>query len=185
MTFIYLIVIITIGAYVYDYFYKKKQEKNYIPTNEKEYSSLEEVYLDYGYNYIKPLIETKYIGGIGTISINNNINIDILKEGLLFLYKDYGTLSIVDTETNKLLIKWSDVTNIYIETQRSIQERVNLGKLFVFGILAFGMKGKQKELNKEYVVLDVKNEKDFSIILDCKNTQYALNSLITAKNQNN
>ncbi|MBN1075971.1 hypothetical protein DVV91_16745 [Clostridium botulinum] len=127
------------------------------------------------YNAIKDFIIFKYIGGIKNISINSNVTIKLFKEGISFTY-------LSGTERRNYMIHSNEIEDISIQTQQSIQEKVSVGKLLVFGILAFGLKGKQKELNKEYLVLNVnKNNENFNVILDCRNIQNGLESLLKLK----
>lgn len=94
-------------------------------------------FLKRGYHYIKSF-SLNYIGGIKDISASNKVLFDATEEGLLISYFDNNC-------SNEKLIKWNDIKNVSFQTEQSIKEQVSLGKLFVFGILAFGMKGKEKK----------------------------------------
>lgn len=134
-----------------------------------------------GYNKVTNLIIFKYIGGIKTISSSNNVQIKLLKEGICFSYKKEDV-----EETYNNIIKFENIEDVYLDTQQSIQERVSLGKLICFGVLAFGLKGKQIQNTKEFIVLEVsENNKNYNIILDCKNIQQGLDTILKLKNENN
>lgn len=134
-----------------------------------------------GYNKISNFIIFRYIGGIKTISSGNRVQIKLLKEGICFSYKK-GEIG----ESRNYIIKFENIEDIYLDTQQSIQERVSLGKLICFGVLAFGLKGKQIQNTKEFIVLEVcENDKNYNVILDCRNIQEGLDTLLKLKNENN
>lgn len=151
---------------------------------DKIYEETKEEYLKNGYHYIEPFFIT-YIGGISNISTNNKVSFTITKEGLLLLYdqKSYPCVSYSD----KKLIKWDNIKNISFQTEQNIKEQVSLGKLLVFGVLAFGMKGKDKNISNEYIVLNINEDlKEYNMILQAEkqeDNQRKYNDLIEYINQ--
>ena len=129
-----------------------------------------------GYNDANALIILKYLGGIKTISIKNNVQVKLLKEGIFFIYC---------YNNEKKIITYNNITDIYIDTQTSIQEKVSMGKLLCFGVLAFAMNGKQVNSTKEYIVLEVNENDKYNIILECKNIQNGLDTILKLKNEYN
>lgn len=126
-----------------------------------------------GYNDANALIILKYLGGIKTISAKNNVQVRLLKEGICFIYGG----------NQKKIIDYSDISDVYIDTQISIQEKVSMGKLLCFGVLAFAMSGKQVNSSKEYIVLEINEDNRYDIILDCKNIQNGLDAIFRLKEE--
>lgn len=170
--FIIGIIIISILYSIYEY---KKEPGNKI---EKE---LRERYLQYGYHYIESL-NVKYMGGIPNISVNSKNSFEITKEGLLILTATNSTPYLGGSK--ETLVPWGSIKNVSFQNEKSIQQQVSLGKLLVFGVLAFGMEGKEKSINNEYLVLEVEDKKNYSIILqpkDRQNNQTIYNNIIEYK----
>lgn len=98
-----------------------------------------------GYHYVeKGDFHVYYKGGIKSISVNSNIIVVLLKEGLAF-----------ESVGAKKIILFSNIKDISLQNEVQIQQQVSLGKLILFGGLAFGMEKKKKEINNEYIVLTV------------------------------
>ena len=107
-----------------------------------------------------------YKGGIKSISVNSNIFIALLKEGLAF--ESVGV---------KKIILFSNIKEISLQNEVQIQQQVSLGKLILFGWLAFGMEKNKKEINNEYIVLTVDDgDGKYNILLQ---------SYVSDDNQNN
>lgn len=101
-------------------------------------------------------LQARYKGGIKNISADGTITINVLDIGLGFT----GAF-------NRKVIKFENIKDIFIENERSIQQQVSLGKLIMFGGLAFGMKKKNVEINKEYVIINVIDEDgEYNVVLD-------------------
>ena len=85
-----------------------------------------------------------YLGGIKNVSIKN-VNVIVLEEGILF--------DCINRFPNYIMIPFEKIRDISIETERSLKEKASLGKILLFGVFAFGMKGKTSEVNREYISL--------------------------------
>lgn len=104
----------------------------------------------------KEFLHANYKGGIKNISSNGTIVIYVLDIGLGFT-----------SGLSKKIIKFENIKDVFIENEHSIQQQVSLGKLIMFGGLAFGMKKKNVEINKEYVIINVIDEDgEYNVVLD-------------------
>lgn len=95
-------------------------------------------YKKQGLKFIKEYNSVKYYGGIQGLNV-----------------EDTGKVILFDDRVRILgyTILLREIESCNIQTERQITERVSMGKLLFFGVLAFGMKGKQRELSKKYIVL--------------------------------
>lgn len=102
------------------------------------------------------------------------------------IYDEYLEIQLWNDDTNKFyaekIIKKDDIIDIRVQTQTQIQTQISLGKLFVFGVLAFGMKGNENTIVDEYVVMRVKYDgENINLILKIPNEQInfiqAINSI--------
>ncbi len=64
-------------------------------------------------------------------------------------------------------IKFKDILDVEIQTESQIRESVSLGKLIAFGIFAFGMEKKQKDVVDNYLIIKALNEmgEEMSLII--------------------
>jgi hypothetical protein len=107
-----------------------------------------------GYHFVD-YCGAEYKGGIKDISINNSVSIDILEEGLNF-----------SSTVGDKLILFEKVKDISLQNKQYIENQVSLGKLLVFGVLAFGMNKNKKQINDEYIVIKVSDEDgEYNILL--------------------
>lgn len=128
---------------------KKKEQKridadpNYVPLANRKY------------------IHGEYIGGLSNLVAPVSMSIELFPEYLLLKYNDK------EIKIDKINIK-----SIEVMTKQQIESQVGLGKLLVFGVLAFGMK-KKKEVIENYLVLKYKdcNEEKNIILGDCENNR--------------
>lgn len=128
------------------------------------------MYKEKGFNWVQDSsFKLHYKGGIKNLSVQMDTTIDILKEGLNFIYSEKR---VEEDNNNKqtilqsIYIDFSDIKSIEIQTESSIKSQVSLGKLLFFGVLAFGMKRKEKESIQEYIVLKVADEEgDYGVVL--------------------
>lgn len=103
-------------------------------------------------------LNVNYLGGLKGLSANN--------KDYLFINLFESGIAIFDS-THKNIIKYGDIKDLYISNERSIRENVSLGKLFCFGILAFGMKGNVKEENRELIVVKVNDScGEYNVVFD-------------------
>lgn len=109
-------------------------------------------------------------------------------------FKEYGKLSIPEVllftdrirfnlssnNTREILIK--DISDCRVQTDVQISERISKGKLLAFGIFALGMKKKQEEICKSYVLLSCKYKgEDTDFVFDFKDFN---TSFVTIVNNN-
>jgi len=129
-----------------------------------------------GYHYIG-FSGMIYKGGINNISVNNPVSISLLEEGINF------HSGVIDKT-----ISFDSIEDMSLQSQQYIQNQVSLGKLVCFGILAFGMSGKQNSINDEYIVLNVDDENEqYSVLLQAyepKDNQKRFNIIETHRNNN-
>ncbi|WP_252241679.1 hypothetical protein [Clostridium sp. ZBS18] len=129
-----------------------------------------------GYNYIKNGFFVHYKGGIRNLSVNSSVIVDLLQEGIAF-------------NKDKKIILFKNINNIILENETQIQQQISLGKMLIFGALAFGMERKNKEINNEYIVLKVEDEDgEYSVLLqsnDQKDNQKNYDKLIDLKEYTN
>lgn len=127
-----------------------------LPVEEESISDLDRKI--WGDSVAKPCY-MKYVGGIKGLSVNQKLN-----EYVVFLNDGIG----VGYMDNKKKIPYKCITDVAIENTKSIEQRVSMGKLLFFGILAFGMKKNQEDIIKEFIVIDVEDEEDgkYSVVFD-------------------
>ena len=78
---------------------------------------------------------------------------------------------------------YKNIVDVSIKTEQEIKERVSLGKLICFGVLAFAMKGKEEVLSKSYLMITVKDREDYlGILLDSSNNANLATSINIAIN---
>lgn len=119
------------------------------------------------YTPILQYINVEYIAGLKGISKEIKVHCYLMKEGILFTYNKYS----IDNKLINIeqLIEWHSIIDVDIQTEKHIQDNVNLGNLVLFGVLAFGMNKQMKVIEKEYIVLSIKNFDNsiYNIILYC------------------
>jgi hypothetical protein len=132
-------------------------------------------YSDKGYHFIE-YCGVEYKGGIKDLSIDTPIIIDLLEEGLSFNNLMY-----------EKIISFNNIIDMSLQSKQYIENQVSLGKLFFFGILAFGMKKNQNKINDEFIILKIKeNEETYNILLqaqDYTNNQNIYNKILMYKNK--
>lgn len=167
----WILIAVFIGMYLIDFVININKPKS----NKK----LSDYYKDVGYTYIRALNGIKYLGGIKDISIKNNMDYIITKEGLLFLYSEIDQIPVINSKyTKHKLIGWDNIKDISLQTEQSIKEKVSLGKLVCFGIFAFAMSGKEKISTKEYIIINVNDSKgEYNICLESKDNQNTIEKL--------
>lgn len=169
MGFIVVVLLICIGFYCL--FIKTKSD------NEKRAKELTEEFKAEGLEFLADYI-FKCLGGFKDMGACEECYICVCRDRLrITLIKKENGVTLGSKVADVLM---SDITDIALENERSIVEKVSLGKLMVFGLLSFGMKGKQKELNRELLVLTFNyNNEEVSLILTdyYKNTNTKFNFL--------
>ena len=111
-------------------------------------------YKKQGLEYIKKYYNVSYYGGFKDIGFRKDENLILFEDRIRILNKD-------------ILIK--NIKDCRIQTETQLTERASIGKLLCFGVFALGMKGKQKELNKEFTVIRFSNNnEEADLIVDLK-----------------
>ena len=132
-------------------------------------------YAEQGLIHIKDYNFVDYLGGFKNKGKSDDIKVIVFENKIdfKFSYED----------TREIFIK--NIKDCRIQTDKELIERVSMGKLLCFGVLAFGMKGKQKELTKDYVVVRCNYEnEDIDLVLDfaTRNEEFvnSINSLMAS-----
>ena len=123
-----------------------------------------------GYNLIESYI-VDYIGGFKSLEPQKSVQLEICSDR-------------VRLNTNKVQnILYKNIVDVSIKTEQEIKERVSLGKLICFGVLAFAMKGKEEVLSKSYLMITVKDREDYlGILLDSSNNANLITSINITRN---
>ncbi|MBN1075082.1 hypothetical protein DVV91_12095 [Clostridium botulinum] len=165
----WLVVVLFIGGMIY---VTLNSSKDVEKIKNKKIS----LYKNMGYEYINNNFQVKYKGGIKDISVNSYVSVDLLKEGVSF------------GEGEKIVL-FKNIKDLSLENETQIQQQISLGKMLVFGGLAFAMERKNKEINNEYIVLSVEDNKGkYNILLqstDQKDNQSNYNKLRELKEYTN
>lgn len=104
-------------------------------------------------------IKVKYYGGFKDLCGKGScIIIQEIDKIRFLIIKDEGGVV-------KRNYSYDNIKSCSIMTESQIQEQVSLGKLLFFGALAFGMKGKQKEITNEYIVLEILEGEQLSSVI--------------------
>lgn len=119
--------------------------------------------------------DVNYIGGFKNISKCNKCVLEVCNDRLKVI--TMNTSGDIFSIPNNILMDY--IQNVEIKTETEIKEKVSLGKLMFFGILAFGMNGKESTVIKNYITIEVKDSRDeFIIILDGKGRDREIVNLI-------
>lgn len=119
------------------------------------------------------IIVNNYVGGFKDIGICRHTYLDLMEDRIIVTFKD-DSKGIKE----KKQIKYSDVLDVSIQTETQIKEKVSLGKILVFGVLSFGMKGNQSTISQEYLVMKVKyNNEDLDLIFSVGNAYQAVKNI--------
>ena len=133
----------------------------------------------------------KYITGLKGISKDIHVSPQLTEEGILFSYSKLNEIStkqdiddyLNGIKKNSILIKWENIIDINLETEKHIYEKVKLGNMLLFGSLAFAMDKDLKTTETEYIVLLVNsenNDEKYNIILEAGVKNQALYDLISS-----
>lgn len=145
--------------------------------NEKQVKKLTEEFKEEGLEFLASYV-FRCLGGFKDMGACEECYICVCRDRLrITLIKKENGVTLGSKVADVLI---SDITDIALENERSIVEKVSLGKLMVFGLLSFGMQGKQKEVNRELLVLTFNyNNEEVSLILTeyYKNTNTKFNFL--------
>ncbi|EDS77048.1 putative MurF [Clostridium botulinum C str. Eklund] len=99
----------------------------------------------------------RYIGGLPDLAGG--------KDATLYIKENEITLETFGVNPITKIINMKDITKAEIQSETQINQSVGLGKLIMFGVLAFGMKKKSEV--KSYLLLGYKdNNEERNIILE-------------------
>ena len=112
-----------------------------------------------------------YIGGFKSLEPQKSVQLEICSDRIRL-------------NTNKIQnILYKNIVDVSIKTEQEIKERVSLGKLICFGVLAFAMKGTEEVLSKSYLMITVKDREDYlGILLDSSNNANLITSINITRN---
>lgn len=114
--------------------------------------STKDNYRKIGLEYLETYNNVAYYGGFKDIQAKENNKVLVFKDRIQIFNKD---------------IMFSNINDCSIQSESQLVERVSMGKLLCFGVLAFGMNGKVKNINKNYVVIRCNYKKsDIDLVLD-------------------
>lgn len=142
------------------------------PRMEREEKKKIEDYRKQGLEYIG-LFSFECIGGFKDIGACKDCYIDLFEEKInITLYKKNQSGTVLGSKI--VDIKMSDILSAELQTETQISEQISLGKLITFGILSFGMKKKQNEIIREYLLINMNynNEKVSLILKTTKDDEY-------------
>ena len=109
-------------------------------------------YRKIGLEYLETYNNVSYFGGFKDVQAKENNKVIVFKDRIQIFNKD---------------ILFSNINDCSIQSESQLVERVSMGKLLCFGVLAFGMNGKVKNVNKNYVVIRCNYKKsDIDLVLD-------------------
>ena len=145
-------IVIGIGIFLFIYYFTNTNNSTKLNEDIREYE-----YFEQGLIYIDEYKYVSYFGGFKDKGKSDDIKVIVFENKIDFKFS-YD-------DTREIFIK--DIHDCRIQTEKQLSERVSMGKLLCFGVLAFGMKGKQKELSKDYVVVRYNYEnEDIDLVLD-------------------
>lgn len=145
---IFTIIVIGIPLFFLDKWSSKKIEKD-------RRNKIEE-YKKEGLEYIG-LYSFKCLGGFKDIGACKNCFINLFKDRIrIKLYKEGANGEFLGSKEVEVMI--DDIVDTTLENESKIIEKVSLGKMAVFGLLSLGMQGKEKEIQRELLILSIKHE---------------------------
>lgn len=97
---------------------------------------------------------TKYLGGFPTITSNKKCTLELKDNGLSINIEEYGSR----------IISLRNISDIRIVSKEQLQEKINLGKLIVFGFYALAFKDKQIITNDFLQIQYNNGEEDLTLI---------------------
>ncbi|MGL6184694.1 MAG: hypothetical protein ACRC1T_04880, partial [Clostridium chrysemydis] len=113
--------------------------------------------------------------------IYNDNNLDFINDYWIKLYSGFREYGVKDTvklilfkdrmifeiSGDKKEILFRNIEDYRIQTETQLVERASLMKVACFGVFGLGMKGKEKELNKEYCYIKAMHEgEEINIVFD-------------------
>ncbi|MGL4730114.1 MAG: hypothetical protein ACRCW0_00840 [Clostridium sp.] len=162
-----LLAFVGLGVYAYksNYIKSKKYHKNICDSiNIDDLSKRENIDIVHIYKDIK------YVGGLGDIDPNILL---ICKDRIRLYYDDYNS-EYID-------IYKESIKSVKLESKLELKEKVNTGKLLIFGIFALGMKKDSLQEYSRFIRLDIYDnsvdielylydkDNDSNIVRDIKN----------------
>lgn len=123
-------------------------------------------------------LNSTYIGGFPDINGGTPVNVVVYKDKIEFTttFNNNRYATIVKS------MNMNDIQKVFISTKSQIQASIGLGKMLVFGVLAFAMAG-SKTVVKNYLVMNYKYEDDIiSIVLDTSQNEELVKIINELKN---
>ena len=127
-----VIMIFVIVCFIQFYIFKYKK---------KDRKKKKKIYNDKGLDFID-YYWIKLYSGFREYGVKDTVQLTLFKDRLIFK---------IDGDEKEVLFK--DIQDYRIQTESQLIERASLMKVACFGVFGLGMKGKEKELNKEYVYI--------------------------------
>lgn len=123
----------------------------------KDWQKKKKIYNDKGLDFID-YYWIKLYSGFREYGVKDTVQLTLFKDRLIFK---------IDGDEKEVLFK--DIQDYRIQTESQLIEKASLMKVACFGVLGLGMKGKEKEVNKEYVYIKaIYKGEVINIIFDIK-----------------
>lgn len=136
-------------------------------TNEKHQQTLKE----HGILYEDSTM--KYLGGFPTVKGNKKCTLRI-KDMYLHLY--------IEGCSNARIINLNKIKDVRIISKEQLQEKINLGKLIIFGWLSLAMERDKKIVVNNFLQITCNNGEDLTLILTSENLEDTCKQLRNAIN---
>jgi hypothetical protein len=164
------IVIIVIVLFIILVIYGSKQIKG----NEKKMT-------EKGFDISKRILSGKYIAGHPDLDESIQITTIFPKDDSLVIMEESG-VNISVEKAIKAKIKNSEIKNIIVEDQSTIEKRITVGRLLAVGVFAFALKKKKKN-EIAFVTIEWNDGKfDHETIFEFEGTD-AMQKANTARNK--
>ena len=101
--------------------------------------------------------ESTYIGGYDDVAGG--------KKAEILLFKNKLDINFVTNMSNSKSINIENINTIKIMSQELIQNEISIGKMLIFGVLAFGMRDNKTTVNNYLVVNYNEDNLNYNVIL--------------------
>ncbi|WP_415313920.1 hypothetical protein [Clostridium perfringens] len=144
------LVIVVIMFFVICFFINRNTDKDIAKRKKEEKENYKKQGLDLVNSYW-----IKLYSGFREYGIKEDVKLMLFKDRIIFK---------IDYEVKKEIL-FRDIEDYRIQTESQLIERASLMKVACFGVFGLGMKGKEKELNKEYVYIKAVYEGEVANII--------------------
>lgn len=135
-------------------------------TCDNEDKKRSEYYKSQGLVHIKTFIP-KFLGGFNDVGACEICMFDLFKDRIVIKLSG-GKGSNIFNKTKTIMI--DNILSVKVQTESEIKEKVSLGKLVCFGVLAFGMDGNKKTISDDYVVMKARhNDEEVNLVFQIDN----------------